>query len=142
MTSPSTTEDASLVADFTDHGIKIWYTIILYLTCFCYGLFDVTATTLLDVAELTHSTTALVAYGLSIKTIAYCVGSLLFAWVFTPNVRQLGMTACLLIIGIVHPSLYDGLPVLRGDVCHGTGDVGRGDRVHAMVDGHVAKGQK
>lgn len=44
---------------------RIIGTILVYLSCFCYGLMAICLTTLLDVAELTHSTTALVSYGLS-----------------------------------------------------------------------------
>lgn len=44
--------------DSNTRSLKILYTSLLYLTYTCSGLMNVASTTLLDMAELTNSTTA------------------------------------------------------------------------------------
>lgn len=77
------------------HELRILYTVLIYLTYLCNGLGYITSSTLLDVADQTHSTTLLVSIGFSVKTLVYCSGSVFFAWLLDRVNRQTGIMLAL-----------------------------------------------
>lgn len=71
---------------------KYVYT-LLASTCFLVsGLMNITSASLLDIAELTQSRPPDVAYGISLRFAAYCLGAPFFGWLYHQVNRQLVLT--------------------------------------------------
>lgn len=93
--SRSPDEYESLEEDPEDKWQRILYTMLIYLTYLCHGLGYLTSSTLLDVADQTHSTPVLVSAGFSVKTSVYCLGAVFFAWLLNRINRQVGVVVAL-----------------------------------------------
>ena len=60
--------------------LKYMYTFAIYACFLASGMMNITSATLLDIAEITHSRTADVSFGISIRFAAYCMGAPFFGW--------------------------------------------------------------
>ena len=75
------------------HKWKLVYTVALCMLSVAYGLlFEITASTLVDIAEQTSSSLEDVTFSIVVRTSAYALGSLFFGWAFERMNRQLGVT--------------------------------------------------
>ena len=71
---------------------KYIFTGLIYSGYFVNGLQEIVPVTLLDIAELTHSTAADVSFGISAKFIGYLCGSLFFGWALDRINRQIALS--------------------------------------------------
>ena len=84
--------DDSSDSNHFDRKCKLIYTVALCLLNSAYGLLnEITASTLVDIAEQTSSSLEDVTFGLVVKTIAQAFGCLFFGWAFERMNRQLGV---------------------------------------------------
>ena len=93
--------DASSDNNHLNRRSKFTYSVALCILNAAFGLMsEITASTLMDIAEQTSSSMEDVTFGIIVRTCAFALGSLFFGWAFERMNRQLGVTVVLLAMAV------------------------------------------
>ena len=93
--------DASSDNNHLNRHCKFTYSVALCILNAAFGLMsEITASTLMDIAEQTSSSMEDVTFGIIVRTCAFALGSLFFGWAFERMNRQLGVTVVLLAMAV------------------------------------------